>query len=195
MPFPAPGDLLNPGIKPTCPETPALAITAFTTAATWEALCNSKVGLVDYGSCERRIKKLPVSYSSKHFEKAVGPPEDREYCSPLSRFFLLRWWKPQANLAYCREILQVIRLTLYVLMPHWEVFWLESVFSSGWPIGRECPGAEIMNILVIWQLQFSLQMDEFAFSVHISALSWLIQIWSLEMDASELPNKSKPPSL
>ena len=37
LPCPPPGDLLNPGIKPTCPETPALAITAFTTAATWEA--------------------------------------------------------------------------------------------------------------------------------------------------------------
>ena len=32
LPFPPPGDLSNPGIKPTCPASPALAGGLFTTA-------------------------------------------------------------------------------------------------------------------------------------------------------------------
>ena len=38
LPFPSPGDLPNPGIKPESPESPALAGRSFTTGATWEAL-------------------------------------------------------------------------------------------------------------------------------------------------------------
>ena len=34
--FPSPGDLLNPGIKPTSLASPALADGFFTTSATWE---------------------------------------------------------------------------------------------------------------------------------------------------------------
>ena len=37
LPFPSPGDLPNPGIKFTSPESPALASRFFTTSATWEA--------------------------------------------------------------------------------------------------------------------------------------------------------------
>ena len=37
LPFPTPGDLPDPGIKPTSLETPALAGGFFTTSATWEA--------------------------------------------------------------------------------------------------------------------------------------------------------------
>ena len=39
LPFPPPRDLPNPGIKPTCPESAALAGGFFTTSAPWEALC------------------------------------------------------------------------------------------------------------------------------------------------------------
>ena len=38
LPFPPPGDLPNPRIKPTIPGSPALAGGFFTTSATWEAL-------------------------------------------------------------------------------------------------------------------------------------------------------------
>ena len=37
LPCPAPGDLPNPGIKPSCFMFPALASRFFTTGATWEA--------------------------------------------------------------------------------------------------------------------------------------------------------------
>ena len=36
LPFPSPGNLLNPGTEPAAPESPALA-GGFSTAATWEA--------------------------------------------------------------------------------------------------------------------------------------------------------------
>ena len=38
LPFPPPGDLPDPRIKPTIPASPALASPAFTTSTTWEAL-------------------------------------------------------------------------------------------------------------------------------------------------------------
>ena len=38
LPFPSPGDLLNPGIEPTSLVSPALAGRFFTASATWETL-------------------------------------------------------------------------------------------------------------------------------------------------------------
>ena len=38
LPFPPLGDLPNPGIKPMCLMSPALAEGFFTTSATWDAL-------------------------------------------------------------------------------------------------------------------------------------------------------------
>ena len=40
LPFPPPGDLPDPGIKPTSLMSPVLACGFFTTSATWEALTN-----------------------------------------------------------------------------------------------------------------------------------------------------------
>jgi len=40
LPFPTPGDLPNPGIKPASPASPALAGRFFTTSDTWEAPTN-----------------------------------------------------------------------------------------------------------------------------------------------------------
>ena len=37
LPFPSPGDLSNPGVKPEVLISPALAGRFFTTGATWEA--------------------------------------------------------------------------------------------------------------------------------------------------------------
>ena len=39
LPFPPPGDLLDPGIEPESLTSPALAGSFFTTSAAWEALC------------------------------------------------------------------------------------------------------------------------------------------------------------
>ena len=38
LPFPSPGDLPHPGIKPVSLMYPALAAGSFTTSTTWEAL-------------------------------------------------------------------------------------------------------------------------------------------------------------
>ena len=38
LPFPSPGDLLDPGIEPVSLMSPELAGRFFTTSATWEAL-------------------------------------------------------------------------------------------------------------------------------------------------------------
>jgi len=40
LPFPSPGDLPDPGSKPTSLSSPALAGRFFTTSATWEAPSN-----------------------------------------------------------------------------------------------------------------------------------------------------------
>ena len=37
LPFPTPGNLLDPGTEPKSPESPALAGGFFTASATWEA--------------------------------------------------------------------------------------------------------------------------------------------------------------
>ena len=43
MPFPTPGYLLDPGIKPTLdPVPPALASRFFTTSITWEAMLDGR---------------------------------------------------------------------------------------------------------------------------------------------------------
>ena len=39
LPFPPPGDLPDPGIKPASSESPALTGMFFTTSTTWEAHC------------------------------------------------------------------------------------------------------------------------------------------------------------
>ena len=57
MPFPSPGDLPNPGIKPT---SPALASGFFTTSATWEAPFTQNVS-------EELLVKIPLTIRSvKH---------------------------------------------------------------------------------------------------------------------------------
>ena len=43
LPFPSPGDLPNPGIKPRSLMSPALAGRFFTTSATWKAISNHGV--------------------------------------------------------------------------------------------------------------------------------------------------------
>ena len=38
LPYPPPGDLPNPGIKPVCLMSPALTVGLFNTSATWGSL-------------------------------------------------------------------------------------------------------------------------------------------------------------
>ena len=87
--------------------------------------------------------------------KQLVQPADREYCSPLSRSFLLWWWKQQTNLPYCWETLQFIKLMLYALMPCWQVFWIESVFSYR-PTYRE-------RMYWCWGHEYSGSYDSYSF--------------------------------
>ena len=48
FPFPSPGDLPDPGIKPTYLESAALAVRLFTTSATWEALGHEYLQIVHF---------------------------------------------------------------------------------------------------------------------------------------------------
>ena len=48
LPFPSPGDLPNPGIKPESSMSPALAVVFFTTSTTWEAQLIQYHWLKDY---------------------------------------------------------------------------------------------------------------------------------------------------
>ena len=43
LPFPSPGGLPNPGVKPASLMSPALAGRLFTTGATWEAPVNKRL--------------------------------------------------------------------------------------------------------------------------------------------------------
>ena len=62
MPFPSPGDLPNPGIKPTSLASPALADGFFTTGTTWDtppAMIHKILGLVS------TFKKRTVEWGRK----------------------------------------------------------------------------------------------------------------------------------
>ena len=48
LPFSIPGDLPNPGIKPTSLMSPALTGEFFTTSATWEASSPPLTGAAEY---------------------------------------------------------------------------------------------------------------------------------------------------
>ena len=64
VPFPSPGDLLNPGIKPTSLTSSAWAGGVFTTNATWEAL----VGTVQFSSVQplNRVRLFATPWIAAH---------------------------------------------------------------------------------------------------------------------------------
>ena len=68
LPFPSPGDLLDPGIKPRSSVSPALAEGFFTTSATWKAhvslvaLVLDSLGLEDGGWMMGRITSFFSSF-------------------------------------------------------------------------------------------------------------------------------------
>ena len=57
LPFPPPGDLPDPGIKPTSLISPTLAGGFFTTGATWEAQCVKCRGQIERLECWSHCKK------------------------------------------------------------------------------------------------------------------------------------------
>ena len=64
FPCPAPGDLLNPGIKPTSLTAPALAGRVFTTRTTWDAFGGPHVILKKSASYLKAVMQAtPVIYS------------------------------------------------------------------------------------------------------------------------------------
>ena len=69
LPCPSPGDLLDPGIKPVTPESPALAGGLFTTNATWEALelWENKFSVaLSHPVCGSLLSMAPVGNRDSH---------------------------------------------------------------------------------------------------------------------------------
>ena len=80
LPFPPPGDLPDPGIKPTSLMSPALVAEFFTTSTTWEAQ-----------HCSQEEKNLfSVGHMSKVHEKI--PVSDNCTTCHMSSSYSLTWW-------------------------------------------------------------------------------------------------------
>ena len=73
LPFPSPGDLSYPRIKPTCLMSPELAGGFFTTSAIWEAwqdanarnqkeIITTQLSLIEWVLCVRRYIKFLILY-------------------------------------------------------------------------------------------------------------------------------------
>ena len=61
LPFPPPGDLPNPGIKPTSPKSPAWGGGFLATKATWEAQVSHLPLDIIIDQCPRLPECLPLS--------------------------------------------------------------------------------------------------------------------------------------
>ena len=66
MPFPHPGDLPNPGIKPVSPMSPALAGGFFITSTTWEAWLT-----IQPKANPREACSLPIAFKTCEYQ-ALG---------------------------------------------------------------------------------------------------------------------------
>ena len=74
LPFPSPGDLLNPGIEPVFPASPAFAGGFFTASATWEAQCLCNVLLALF-VCRTQNNRFQISSSfSREIKKVLKQP-------------------------------------------------------------------------------------------------------------------------
>jgi len=78
LPCPPPGDLSDPGIKPTSLTSPALAGKFFTSSITWETLCWGMPLIVSDGiKCTKNIKhKMKLGKTGK---RRIGMGLRREY--------------------------------------------------------------------------------------------------------------------
>ena len=70
-PFPAPGDLPNPGIKPTSLVSPALTGGFFTTNATWEAPLHENRILKSVNICVCITDSLCCTKETKHYKSTI----------------------------------------------------------------------------------------------------------------------------
>ena len=91
LPFPPPGDLPNPGIKPTSLESPALAGGFFTTSATWEVTCYHplSVGL----PLTEQWPEIPGWKVSQvaAAEERIGDPPGAKWYIRMFRAVFLSW--------------------------------------------------------------------------------------------------------
>ena len=93
LPFPTPGDLPDPGIKPVSPASPASAGGFFTTRATWEAQYLSNALLVLF-LCRTRTNRFQVSSSfSREIKKVLKQP----YFQSMRFFFLYEFLSRATN--------------------------------------------------------------------------------------------------
>ena len=75
MPFPSPGHLPDPGIKPTSLVSPALADGFFTTSATWETQCIKYFSTFTKDSGVEELKRKQCNEISRTREHSdVHPP-------------------------------------------------------------------------------------------------------------------------
>ena len=87
LPFPSPGDLPDPGIKPASLTSPALAGRFFTTSATWEAeVCSMRQSqrpdqVQGEGSQTPLLDRRHTLKPPQH--KCIGPK--------------VQWWLPEAR--------------------------------------------------------------------------------------------------
>ena len=93
LPFPTPGDLLNPGIEPVFPASPAFAGGFFTTNATWEAQCLCNALLVLF-VCRTQTNRFQISSSfSREIKKVLKQP----YFQSMQFFFLYEFLSQATN--------------------------------------------------------------------------------------------------
>ena len=103
LPFPSPGDLPDPGIKPTSLMSPALAGGFFTTSATWEVQVSAKSESEVTQSCPILCDPWTIAYK-------VPPPWNYpgESTGVRSHFLLQGIFPTQGSnsgLPRCRQIL------------------------------------------------------------------------------------------
>ena len=65
LPFPPPGDLPDPGIKPSSQASPTLAGRFFTTSTTWEAFILRYASIISQYDWKEKIKQIQHSKINK----------------------------------------------------------------------------------------------------------------------------------
>ena len=88
LPFPSPGDLSDPGIKPTPLMSPALAGRFFTTTATWKASFLMKMHILYTHDLSFHLPTTSIYQDQS--QSMVGNPEVRDLCLPVIFPLLLR---------------------------------------------------------------------------------------------------------
>ena len=115
LPFPPPGDLLNPGIEPTSLVSPALAGRFFTASATWETLSYTLGWLKEKGQTIASVGKdaetlrIENEYLSSRQKEEVELPTEigsiqRSEVLCIPREEGLRRKSPDSCFGCCQEV-------------------------------------------------------------------------------------------